>query len=59
MLALQRQAQAASAVAPVDSGLSLEKIRFRATRSAAVISPWKPLLDDGGKVYIQFPPGIA
>ena len=29
MLALQRQAQAASAAAPVDTGLSLEKIRFR------------------------------
>ena len=32
----QRQAQAASAAAPVDAGLSLEKIRF-ATRSAAAI----------------------
>jgi type IV secretion system protein VirB9 len=29
MLALQRQAQAAQAAAPVDTGLSLEKIRFR------------------------------
>ena len=29
MLALQRQAQAASAAAPVESGLSLEKLRFR------------------------------
>ena len=29
MLALRRQAQAASAAAPVDTGLSLEKIRFR------------------------------
>ncbi|WP_198972024.1 P-type conjugative transfer protein TrbG [Xylophilus sp. ASV27] len=60
MLALQRQAQAASAAAPIDSGLSLEKIRFRyaITGSAA---PWKPLraFDDGEKVYIQFPAGIA
>lgn len=60
MLALQRQAQAAQATAPVDSGLSLEKIRFR----YAIIGstpPWKPLraFDDGEKVYIQFPPGIA
>ncbi len=60
MLALQRQAQAASAAAPVDTGLSLEKIRFR----YAVLGsnpPWKPLraFDDGEKVYIQFPPGIA
>ncbi len=29
MLILQRHAQAASTAAPVESGLSLEKIRFR------------------------------
>ena len=42
MLTLQRQTQAASTAAPVESGLSLEKIRFR----HAVIDsnpPWKPL----------------
>ncbi|BCX51799.1 MULTISPECIES: P-type conjugative transfer protein TrbG [Comamonas] len=60
MLALQRQAQAASTAAPVDSGLSLEKIRFRYTVSGSN-PPSKPLraFDDGEKVYIQFPPGIA
>ncbi|WEE77597.1 P-type conjugative transfer protein TrbG [Comamonas testosteroni] len=60
MLALQRQAQAASAAAPVDSGLSLEKIRFRYAVSGSN-PPWKPLraFDDGEKVYIQFPPGIT
>ena len=60
MLALQRQAQAASAVAPVDVGLSLEKIRFRYAISGSN-PPWKPLraFDDGEKVYIQFPAGIA
>ncbi|AIJ46954.1 conjugative transfer protein TrbG [Comamonas testosteroni TK102] len=60
MLALQRQAQAASAAAPVESGLSLEKIRFRYAVSGSN-PPWKPLraFDDGEKVYIQFPPGIA
>ena len=60
MLALQRQAQAASAAAPVDSGLSLERIRFRYAVSGSN-PPWKPLraFDDGEKVYIQFPPGIA
>ncbi len=60
MLALQRQAQVASAAEPVDSGLSLEKIRFRYAVSGS--NPlWKPLraFDDGQKVYIQFPPGIA
>ncbi|WP_223724219.1 P-type conjugative transfer protein TrbG [Pseudomonas aeruginosa] len=60
MLALQRQSQAASAAAPVDAGLSLEKIRFRYAVSGSN-PPWKPLraFDDGEKVYIQFPPGIA
>ncbi len=60
MVALQRQAQAASAAAPVDTGLSLEKIRFRYAISGSA-APWKPLraFDDGEKVYIQFPPGIA
>ena len=60
MLALQRQAQAASAAAPVDTGLSLEKIRFRYAVSGSN-PPWKPLraFDDGEKVYIQFPTGIA
>lgn len=60
MLALQRQAQAASAAAPVDAGLSLEKIRFRYAISGSN-PPWKPLraFDDGEKVYIQFPSGIA
>ncbi|PBM85978.1 P-type conjugative transfer protein TrbG [Pseudomonas aeruginosa] len=60
MLALQRQSQAVSAAAPVDTGLSLEKIRFRYAVSGSN-PPWKPLraFDDGEKVYIQFPSGIA
>ncbi|HHM9104644.1 TrbG-like protein [Pseudomonas aeruginosa] len=60
MLALQRQAQAAQAIAPVDTGLSLEKIRFRYAISGSNPS-WQPLraFDDGEKVYIQFPAGIA
>lgn len=60
MLALQRQDQAAQAAAPVDTGLSLEKIRFRYAISGSN-PPWKPLraFDDGEKVYIEFPPGIA
>jgi len=60
MLALQRQAQAASAAAPVDTGLPLEKIRFRYAVSGSN-PPWKPLraFDDGEKIYIQFPAGIA
>jgi type IV secretion system protein VirB9 len=60
MVALQRQARAAEATAPVDIGLSLEKIRFRYAISGSN-PPWKPLraFDDGEKVYIQFPGGIA
>lgn len=60
LLALQRQNQVAQAGAPVDTGLSLENIRFRYAISGSN-SPWKPLraFDDGEKVYIQFPSGIA
>jgi len=60
ILALQRQGQEAQAAEPVDWGLSLEAIRFRYAISGDS-PPWKPLraFDDGQKVYIQFPPGIA
>lgn len=60
MLALQRQARAAQVSAPVDAGLSLERIRFRYAISGSN-PPWQPLraFDDGEKVYIQFPAGIA
>ncbi|WP_304304411.1 P-type conjugative transfer protein TrbG, partial [Pseudacidovorax intermedius] len=60
MLALQRQAGQAQAAAPVDAGLALEKLRFRYAISGSS-PPWKPLraFDDGEKVYIQFPAGIA
>lgn len=60
MLALQRQAQVARAAAPLDTGLALENIRFRYAISGS-LAPWKPLraFDDGEKVYIQFPSGIA
>lgn len=60
MLALQRRNQAAEAAAPVDSGLALENLRFRYAISGSQ-PPWKPLraFDDGRKVYIQFPVGIA
>lgn len=60
MLALQKQAQQAQAAAPVDSGLSLEQIKFRYAITGDS-PPWKPLraFDDGQQVYIQFPGGIA
>ena len=60
MLALQRRANAAQTAAPVDAGLALEQLRFRYAISGSN-PPWKPLrtFDDGKKVYIQFPAGIA
>jgi P-type conjugative transfer protein TrbG len=60
LLALQKQAQQAQTAAPVDSGLSLEQIQFRYAISGDS-PPWKPLraFDDGERVYIQFPAGIA
>ena len=60
MLALQKQAQQAQVAAPVDSGLSLERIKFRYAITGDNPS-WKPLraFDDGERVYIQFPTGIA
>lgn len=60
MLALQRQSRDAQAAAPVDAGLSLESLRFRYAITGDGPS-WKPLraFDDGQKVYIQFPAGIA
>ena len=60
MLALQRRTQAAEVAAPIDRGLSLENLRFRYALSGDQPA-WRPLraFDDGGKVYIQFPAGIA
>ena len=60
LLALQAQAQAADAAAPVASGLSLDQLRFRYAITGAH-PPWKPLraFDDGERVYVEFPAGIA
>jgi type IV secretion system protein VirB9 len=60
MLALQRRAMATKTATPIDAGLRLEQLRFRYAISGSN-PPWKPLraFDDGRKVYIQFPAGIA
>ncbi len=60
MLALQKQAREAQAGAPVETRMTLEQIRFRYAVSGDS-PPWRPLraFDDGEKVYIQFPGGIA
>jgi type IV secretion system protein TrbG len=60
MLALQKQAQRAQAVAPVEAGTTLERLKFR-YEIAGGTPAWRPLraFDDGEKVYIQFPAGIS
>ena len=60
MLALQKQARQAELTTPIESGLLLEQLRFRyAIRGDS--PAWKPVraFDDGQRVYIQFPAGIA
>jgi P-type conjugative transfer protein TrbG len=60
LLALQKQAQQAQATAPVETGMTLEQIKFRYAITGDT-PPWKPVraFDDGERVYIQFPGGIA
>jgi P-type conjugative transfer protein TrbG len=57
---LQRQAQRADAVAAVAAGIALERLAFHYDVSGDA-PPWRPLraFDDGQRVYIQFPAGIA
>ena len=42
-----------------DAGINLDHLRFRYRIEGD--APWKPrqVFDDGSKVYIQFPPGLA
>lgn len=60
LIALQAQAQAADAAAPVASGVGLDALRFRYAITGDS-PPWKPVraFDDGEHVYIEFPAGIA
>lgn len=60
MLALQKQAQRTETATPMDSGMSLERLKFRYEVTGGNPA-WKPLraFDDGERVYIQFPAGIA
>jgi type IV secretion system protein VirB9 len=60
LIALRRQNQEAQAGAPLAGGIDLAAINFRYTIQGD--SPaWRPLraFDDGQKVYIEFPSGIA
>lgn len=58
--ALNAQAQVAQQVTPLAAGLSVDQLQFRYDISGDKPS-WRPLraFDDGRKVYIQFPAGIA
>jgi len=60
LAALKRQASRAEAAAPVAQGIALERLRFRYDITGDTPS-WRPLraFDDGERVYIQFPSGIA
>ncbi|HEY1245250.1 MAG TPA: P-type conjugative transfer protein TrbG [Hyphomicrobiaceae bacterium] len=60
LIALKKQrADADVAGTVVDTGLNIEQIKFRYRIEGD--APWKPrqVFDDGAKVYIQFPPGLA
>lgn len=57
---LKQQARRAEAAAPIAQGIALERLRFRYEITGDA-PPWRPLraFDDGERVYLQFPPGIA
>ena len=57
---MRRQNAAAEAAAPIDAGIDVSKLRFRYAIKGDN-PPWRPLraFDDGSKVYIEFPRGIA
>jgi len=55
LMALTRRTEAAAAQMPIETGLTLEELRFR-YRIEGDTPPWRPLtvFDDGSKVYIEF-----
>ena len=60
LIALRRRSALADAVAPVDSGLDINSLRFRYSIEGDN-PPWRPLraFDDSKKVYVEFPTGIG
>lgn len=60
LLTLKADAQRAEAAAPITQGVALEHLAFRYDITGDT-PPWRPLraFDDGERVYIQFPAGIA
>jgi type IV secretion system protein VirB9 len=61
LLALKKQRAEADVTAGViaDAGINIEQLKFRYRIEGD--APWRPLrvFDDGAKVYIQFPSGLA
>lgn len=57
---LRRASRESERVQPITEGIALERLRFRYEITGDQPS-WRPLraFDDGEKVYIQFPSGIA
>jgi P-type conjugative transfer protein TrbG len=55
----QRTEAEAAAIAVADAGVAIDQLRFRYRIEGD--APWKPthVFDDGSKVYIQFPAGLA
>jgi len=55
----QQSESDAAAAALADVGVNIDELRFRYRLVGS--APWKPLqvFDDGRKVYIRFPPGLA
>ena len=60
LIALRRRNAWADAAAPIETGLDINNLRFRYAIDGDN-PPWRPLraFDDGKKVYIAFPRGIA
>ena len=60
LIALRRRNALADAAAPVESGLDIDRLRFRYAIEGDN-PPWRPLraFDDSKKVYIEFPRGIG
>jgi P-type conjugative transfer protein TrbG len=60
LIALRRRNALADTAAPVETALDINSLRFRYAIEGDK-PPWRPLraFDDGKKVYIEFPRGIA
>ena len=60
LIALRRQNARAAEVQPVATGIDISRLNFRYAIEGDS-APWRPLraFDDGAKVYIEFPSGIA